>query len=83
MYVACPFFQSSSTYRTASLTIASRIVAGLILLGLVYKHLDEEMKLLWSPDLPKNSINMADMAGIVWAAAKYVMVLIHPSVQSH
>jgi hypothetical protein len=41
-----------------------------MLMGLVYKHLGEEMKLLWSPDLPKNSINVADVAGIAWAAAK-------------
>jgi hypothetical protein len=30
------------------------------------------MKLLWSPELPKNSINVVDMAGIIWAAAKWM-----------
>lgn len=38
---------------------------GLILLGLVYKHLGRDMTLLWSPDLPKNLINICDFAGVV------------------
>lgn len=43
-----------------------------ILLGLVYKHMDEDMKLLWSPDLPKNCINIYDLAGAIWKAAEWV-----------
>lgn len=58
----------------AGLTI--ELAVGLILLGLVYKHLDREMKLLWSPDLPKNLINILDLAGVVWKAAEYAMSLV-------
>lgn len=45
---------------------------GFVHLGLVYKHLGEDMKLLWSPDLPKGSINIYDLAGVIWKAAEWV-----------
>lgn len=41
-------------------------------LGLIYKHLGREMKLLWSPDLPKSCANSRDVAGIMWKAAEWV-----------
>lgn len=46
--------------------------AGFVLLGLVYKHLGQDMTLLWSPDLPKSSINAYDLAGAVWNAAQWI-----------
>lgn len=45
---------------------------GFILLGLVYKHLGEDMRLLWSPGLPKSSINVYDLAGSIWKAAEWI-----------
>lgn len=47
-----------------------QLAPGLMLLGLVYKRLNQEMKLLWSPDLPKSSLHMDDFCGLVWSAAK-------------
>ncbi|KIM22639.1 hypothetical protein M408DRAFT_282267 [Serendipita vermifera MAFF 305830] len=46
--------------------------AGFILLGLVYKHLGEDMRLLWSPELPKSSLNVYDFAGAIWKAAQWM-----------
>jgi hypothetical protein len=40
-----------------------------ILLGLVYKHLNEEMKFIWSPKLRKNTIHMLDWVGGIWATS--------------
>ena len=46
------------------------LAAALIHLGLVYKHLNREMKLLWSPELPKSSITTYDISCLVWKAAE-------------
>lgn len=43
-----------------------------ILLGLVYKHLGQDMRLLWSPELPKSSLNIYDFAGAIWKAAQWM-----------
>ncbi|KIM22643.1 hypothetical protein M408DRAFT_322703 [Serendipita vermifera MAFF 305830] len=47
-------------------------VTSLILLGLVYQTTGRDMKLLWSPNLPKNTINMRDFVGLMWAAAEWI-----------
>ena len=39
------------------------------LLGLVYKHLNEEMKFIWSPRLRKNTIHSLDWVGGIWATS--------------
>lgn len=44
-------------------------------LALVYKHLGREMKLLWSPDLPKNCIHSSDFAGVTWRAAEWISTM--------
>lgn len=55
------------------MTLAYTVLgAAFILLGLVYKYLGREMKLLWSPELPKSSLNIYDFAGAIWAAAEWM-----------
>ncbi|KIM22642.1 hypothetical protein M408DRAFT_332832 [Serendipita vermifera MAFF 305830] len=46
-------------------------ITSLILLGLVYQRTGKEMKILWSPNLPKNTINTRDFVGLMWAAAEW------------
>lgn len=41
-----------------------------ILIGLVYKAMGQEMKFLWSPKLPKNTIHGYDLAAACWKAAE-------------
>lgn len=49
------------------------MVAGAIIpLVLVYKHLGLDLKLLWTPKLPKTSVKNYDFAGAAWRAAEYV-----------
>lgn len=45
-----------------------------MLLGLVYKHLDEEMKYLWSPKMKKNTVHAEDVVGALWACSQYVTI---------
>jgi hypothetical protein len=40
-----------------------------ILLGLVYKHLNQELKFGWCPNLRKNTIHTSDWAGGIWATS--------------
>ncbi|KIM22374.1 hypothetical protein M408DRAFT_290788 [Serendipita vermifera MAFF 305830] len=42
-----------------------------ILLGLVYKHLDEAMKFLWAPKLKRHTVHTKDVAGVAWTAAQW------------
>ncbi|CAG8496187.1 5448_t:CDS:2 [Ambispora gerdemannii] len=44
--------------------LASRLVCGRI-----YKHLDEEMKCLWSKDLKINTVHVLDVARAIWHVA--------------
>ncbi|KIM22632.1 hypothetical protein M408DRAFT_332826 [Serendipita vermifera MAFF 305830] len=50
-------------------------VTTITLLALVYKHIGREMRLLWSPNLPKSCINTYDLAGAVWKAAEWISTL--------
>lgn len=42
-----------------------------LLLGLVYKHLGADMKLLWAPKLKKNTVYSRDVVGAAWAASEW------------
>ena len=42
-----------------------------ILLGLVYKHLEEDMKFLWAPKLKKHTVHTRDVVGAAWTAAEW------------
>ncbi|CAE6401513.1 unnamed protein product [Rhizoctonia solani] len=48
------------------------IITPRIALGPVYKHLNIEMKYLWSGGLRLNTIHVDDVAGAAWACAKWV-----------
>jgi hypothetical protein len=47
-----------------------RLVTKTLLLGLVYKHLNEEMKYLWSSKLKKNTVHAQDVVGALWACSQ-------------
>ena len=49
-----------------------RLVTSGILLGLVYKRLNQEMKFLWSPKIRKNTSHIVDVAIATWKTAEYV-----------
>ncbi|KAF7414596.1 hypothetical protein HZH68_003085 [Vespula germanica] len=40
-----------------------------LVVGAVYKHLGEMMKLLWGPDLRMNTVHVRDMARAIWHVA--------------
>jgi nucleoside-diphosphate-sugar epimerase len=42
-----------------------------ILLGLVYKQLDQQMQFLWSSKLKKNSVNTQDVVAAAWACCQW------------
>lgn len=42
-----------------------------LIIGRVYKHLNEEMKLLWSKDLKLNTVQVEDMARACWHTADW------------
>ncbi|KAI9487954.1 hypothetical protein BDB00DRAFT_83521 [Zychaea mexicana] len=42
-----------------------------LIIGRVYKHLNEEMKLLWSKDLKLNTVHVDDVVRATWHAAKW------------
>lgn len=44
----------------------SRTLAPRLIIGRIYKHLNEEMKLLWSKDLKLNTVHVQDMARACW-----------------
>jgi nucleoside-diphosphate-sugar epimerase len=46
-----------------------RIVASRLVVGAVYKHLGEMMKLLWGPDLHMNTIHVRDVVRAMWHVA--------------
>lgn len=46
-------------------------VAPRLIIGRIYKHLDEEMKLLWSKDLKLNTVHVNDVARASWHAATW------------
>lgn len=48
------------------------IVTPVMLLGPVYKELDQEFKSLWSPGIRHNTIHVEDVAAASWAAAEWV-----------
>ncbi|GJJ11992.1 hypothetical protein Clacol_006230 [Clathrus columnatus] len=52
--------------------VVSGIVTPLMLLGLVYKELDEEFKSLWSPYVRFNTIHVDDVAAACWTAAEWM-----------
>lgn len=41
-------------------------VAPRLVVGAVYKHLGEMMKLLWGPDLHMNTVHVRDVARAIW-----------------
>ncbi|KAG2226452.1 hypothetical protein INT45_014196 [Circinella minor] len=42
-----------------------------LIIGRVYQHLDEEMKLLWSKDLKLNTVHVDDVVRASWHVAKW------------
>lgn len=44
-------------------------IAPRLVIGAVYKHLDEIMKLLWSADLHLNTIHVLDLCRAIWMVA--------------
>ncbi|CAE6478601.1 hypothetical protein ACGC1H_003020 [Rhizoctonia solani] len=48
------------------------IITPRIALGPVYKHLGMEMKYLWSGGLRMNTVHVDDVAGAMWACAKWM-----------
>ncbi|CAE6432678.1 unnamed protein product [Rhizoctonia solani] len=48
------------------------IITPRIALGPVYKHLRMEMKYLWSGGLRMNTVHVDDVAGAMWACAKWM-----------
>ncbi|KAG8932170.1 hypothetical protein FRC03_005359 [Tulasnella sp. 419] len=51
------------------------LVTPRITIGRVYKHLNEEMKYLWSPDIHMNTVHVDDVSGAMWAAAEWMAPL--------
>lgn len=52
------------------LTKISLAVCGIVL-GLVYKHLNRELKVNWSRKLRRNTIHNSDLGVALWKAAEY------------
>jgi hypothetical protein len=46
-------------------------VATRLVIGRVYKKLDEEMKLLWNKDLKLNTVHIHDVVRACWHLAKW------------
>jgi hypothetical protein len=40
-----------------------------LIIGAVYRHLKEEMKLLWTKDLKINTVHVADVCKALWFVA--------------
>jgi nucleoside-diphosphate-sugar epimerase len=50
---------------------ASQWVATALCMARVYKHLDEEMKWLWTKDLRTNTVHIHDVVRALWAVATW------------
>lgn len=46
-----------------------QFLAPRLVVGAVYKHLGEMMKLLWGPDLHMNTVHVRDVARAIWHVA--------------
>ena len=44
-------------------------IAPRLVIGAVYKHLGEMMKLLWGPELRMNTVHVRDVARAIWCVA--------------
>jgi len=44
-----------------------------LIIGNVYKHLNEEMKFLWTKDLKINTVHVHDVAAALWALCQYYL----------
>lgn len=49
--------------------VISRFAAPRLVIGAVYKHLGETMKLLWTEDLHLNTIHVVDLCRAIWLVA--------------
>lgn len=52
-----------------TLTNISSLTAPRLVVGAVYKHLGEMMKLLWGPDLHMNTVHVRDVVRAIWHVA--------------
>lgn len=43
-----------------------------VLMGLIYKKLNQDMKFLWSPKIRKNTCHIEDLCAVEWQAAEWI-----------
>lgn len=49
--------------------LKTKFAAPRLVIGAVYKHLGEMMKLLWGPDLRMNTVHVRDVVRAIWSVA--------------